>query len=261
MKITDVSVVLHDRRSQTLAVFRVAPTAGCQWACLRHLEPTRVSRGNAFPEAILAREPRETWPSRSWSTSSPCFLGQDPARHRPGCGHGCRRAIHLRSDGRSGVVRQSRWWEHRRQGRWGSPSTGCSAPVAIASPVYFSSGPPTTVPGPTADEASYWRDRGWKGYKLHPPRALWKQRAPSSHLERHQAQCTAVRAAVGDSMDADARLLVGIQLPRGDRSRGAPSRSSTTSGTRTPSARHDIHGYTRGLKQPPPPIPIPGRPK
>ena len=42
-------------------------------------------------------------------------------------------------------------------------------------PAYFSSGH-HDAPEDYAEEAVYWRDQGWKGYKLHPPSASWDAR-------------------------------------------------------------------------------------
>jgi L-alanine-DL-glutamate epimerase-like enolase superfamily enzyme len=50
------------------------------------------------------------------------------------------------------------------------------------------------------DEALYWRDQGWRGYKLHPPRGPWLPPGSSPPVSFDIAACEAVRAAVGDSM-------------------------------------------------------------
>ena len=63
---------------------------------------------------------------------------------------------------------------------------------------YFSSGHHAS-PGDYADEALHWRDQGWRGYKLHPPSAsLWAgDDVPfSADIEA----CAAVREAVGAEM-------------------------------------------------------------
>ena len=39
-------------------------------------------------------------------------------------------------------------------------------------PAYFSTANHDTAPA-YADEALYWQEQGWKGYKIHPPRAPW----------------------------------------------------------------------------------------
>ena len=64
---------------------------------------------------------------------------------------------------------------------------------------------PTSRPGittrrrTTPTEAVYWRDQGWKGYKLHPPSASWDAR-PRGPIEADIEACRAVREAVGDDV-------------------------------------------------------------
>jgi L-alanine-DL-glutamate epimerase-like enolase superfamily enzyme len=65
-------------------------------------------------------------------------------------------------------------------------------------PVYFSSGHHAR-PGEYAEEAVYWRDQGWQGYKLHPPSSsLW----PGANVPASAdvEACAAVREAVGSEM-------------------------------------------------------------
>ncbi len=65
-------------------------------------------------------------------------------------------------------------------------------------PAYFSSGH-HRIAADYADEAVYWREQGWQGYKLHPPRAPWLASAPPP-LRFDLEACSAVRSAVGDEM-------------------------------------------------------------
>jgi L-alanine-DL-glutamate epimerase-like enolase superfamily enzyme len=65
-------------------------------------------------------------------------------------------------------------------------------------PAYYSSGH-HAAPELYAEEALYWRGRGWQGYKLHPPRAPWRQ-AARIPVEFDIESCAAVREAVGDDM-------------------------------------------------------------
>jgi L-alanine-DL-glutamate epimerase-like enolase superfamily enzyme len=64
-------------------------------------------------------------------------------------------------------------------------------------PAYFSSGSHPTISS-YADEASYWLEQGWKGYKLHPPTSPW--RPPTMTIAEDIAACAAVREAVGSDM-------------------------------------------------------------
>ena len=65
--------------------------------------------------------------------------------------------------------------------------------------MYFSSGHHAR-PEDYADEARYWKEeRGWTGYKLHPPRAPWLA-PPSPPIGFDVEACAAVRDAVGPEM-------------------------------------------------------------
>ena len=65
-------------------------------------------------------------------------------------------------------------------------------------PAYFSSGHHDSAED-YAEEAVYWRDQGWKGYKLHPPSASWDAR-PRGPISADIEASAAVRDAVGDEM-------------------------------------------------------------
>jgi L-alanine-DL-glutamate epimerase-like enolase superfamily enzyme len=65
-------------------------------------------------------------------------------------------------------------------------------------PAYFSSAHHTTAQE-YAEEAVYWREQGWRGYKLHPPRAPWLPGVAPPVSFDIQA-CTAVRSAAGADM-------------------------------------------------------------
>src|SRR5690242_12206588 len=65
-------------------------------------------------------------------------------------------------------------------------------------PVYLSSGHHTSAQD-YADEALYWHEQGWGGYKLHPPRAPWREDVPPP-IAFDIDTCARVREAVGDQM-------------------------------------------------------------
>jgi L-alanine-DL-glutamate epimerase-like enolase superfamily enzyme len=65
-------------------------------------------------------------------------------------------------------------------------------------PAYFASGH-HKAPEDYAEEAVYWREQGWGGYKLHPARAPWVS-GPRPPVGGDVAACAAVREAVGDAM-------------------------------------------------------------
>jgi L-alanine-DL-glutamate epimerase-like enolase superfamily enzyme len=65
-------------------------------------------------------------------------------------------------------------------------------------PAYFSSGH-HACPEDYAEEAVHWREQGWRGYKLHPPSSsLWGGAGIPASADI--AACAAVREAVGDGM-------------------------------------------------------------
>ena len=65
-------------------------------------------------------------------------------------------------------------------------------------PVYLSSAHHATAQD-YADEAVYWREQGWRGYKLHPPRAPWRTDPPPP-ISFDIDACARVREQVGDEM-------------------------------------------------------------
>jgi L-alanine-DL-glutamate epimerase-like enolase superfamily enzyme len=64
-------------------------------------------------------------------------------------------------------------------------------------PAYFSSGRHASAQE-YAEEAVYWREQGWKGYKLHPPTAPFRQ--TDVPIQADIDACTAVRASVAQDM-------------------------------------------------------------
>src|SRR5262249_31089966 len=89
-------------------------------------------------------------------------------------------------------------------------------------------------------------DCGWKGYKLHPPRALWKH-GPRVPVASDIAQCAAVREAVGDTME----LMLDSSWGYSYHEALEVGRAIEELGYlwyEDPLGAHDIHGYP-GLKQ------------
>jgi len=192
MVISDVDIVLHDRRSDSLAVFGV-PNGELPMGVLT-IHTDEGVKGHTFlslpgpgPDAV-ARQ--------IVAYLKPLIVGQDPLD--------------------IGAL----WTQMNQRARFVDPSAIGSIDVALWDlagrvaglpvhrllgtcrheiPVYFSSGTHER-PGDYADEALHWRDQGWKGYKLHPPTAPWSTSpeiaAPKTDIEA----CVAVREAVGDNM-------------------------------------------------------------
>ena len=66
-------------------------------------------------------------------------------------------------------------------------------------PVYFSSGLHPRAEA-YAEEATYWREQGWKGYKLHPPTSPYAVSPEVAPVQADIDGCVAVHDAVGGTM-------------------------------------------------------------
>src|ERR1700754_3576009 len=66
-------------------------------------------------------------------------------------------------------------------------------------PAYYSTAHHKTA-AEYVEEARYWQEQGWKGYKLHPPRGPWIPRDSVPPGGFDIEACTAVRDAVGDDI-------------------------------------------------------------
>ena len=191
MRITDVSIVLHDRRTDVLKVFGVRD-GRLPMGVLR-IETDEGVEGNSF---VSSPGPGAEAVARQIVTFiKPLLLGQDPLD--VGVHWGRMHRVSRNVDPMAiGVVDVALWDivgkvaglpVHRLLGT-------CRDRVAA----YFSSGHHDS-PEEYAEEATYWRDRGWKGYKLHPPSASWDAR-PRGPVEADIEACRAVREAVGDDV-------------------------------------------------------------
>jgi L-alanine-DL-glutamate epimerase-like enolase superfamily enzyme len=112
-------------------------------------------------------------------------------------------------------------------------------------PAYFSSGHHDS-PQDYADEALYWRDQGWTGYKLHPPSGTWDATARGS-IEDDIAACTAVRQAVGPDMMLMLDSTWGYSYPEALKV-GLAIQELGYDWYEDPLPADDIYGYTK-LKQ------------
>ena len=188
MRITDVSIVLHDRRTDVLQVFGVRD-GRLPMGVLR-IQTDEGVEGNSFvsspgPGAAAVAEQIVTF-------IKPLLVGRDPLD--VGVHWGRMHRVSRNVDPMAiGVVDVALWDivgkvaglpVHRLLGT-------CKDRVAA----YFSSGHHDS-PEDYAQEAVHWRDRGWKGYKLHPPSASWDAR-PRGPIEADLRACRAVREAVG----------------------------------------------------------------
>ncbi len=234
MQITELKIVMHDRRTERLAVFgRADGRLPLGVLCISTDEGIE---GNCFlsypgpgPAAVA---------QQIVDFLKPMLLGQDPLdigmlwRRMSG-------AVHL-SPIALGTVDVALWDIAGKVA--GLPIHRLLGTCRERVPVYFSSGHHDS-PAAYADEARHWLEQGWKGYKLHPARAPWRPgaRLPvSADIE----QCAAVREAVGDAM---ALML--------DSSWGYSYSEALDVGRaieelgylwyEDPLPPHDIHGYTR----------------
>jgi L-alanine-DL-glutamate epimerase-like enolase superfamily enzyme len=112
-------------------------------------------------------------------------------------------------------------------------------------PAYFSSGHHETAEDYAA-EAVHWRDQGWQGYKLHPPAAsLWV--GPEVPVSRDIEACAAVREAVGGSMTLMLDSAWSYSYPEALQV-GRAIEELDYHWYEDPLGAHDIDGYVR-LKQ------------
>jgi L-alanine-DL-glutamate epimerase-like enolase superfamily enzyme len=111
-------------------------------------------------------------------------------------------------------------------------------------PAYFSAGHHAT-PEAYADEATYWLEQGWTGYKLHPPTSPFRR--PGITVDDDIAACRAVREAIGTSMalmlDASWNYSYGEALKV-----GRAIEELEFEWYEDPLRAEDVHGYVR-LKQ------------
>jgi len=112
-------------------------------------------------------------------------------------------------------------------------------------PAYFSSGHHAQAAG-YADEARYWRDQGWRGYKLHPPSLqLWGDNDVPAEADIEA--CAAVREAVGPDMTLMLDSGWSYSYPAAVKV-GLAIQELGYYWYEDPLAADDIHGYVR-LKQ------------
>ena len=110
-------------------------------------------------------------------------------------------------------------------------------------PAYFSTAHHQTA-AEYADEAVYWREQGWRGYKLHPPRGPWLPPGQSPPVGFDIEACAAVRAAVGDDMTLMLDSSWSYSYPDALRV-GQAIQDLGYFWYEDPLPDHDIHGYAR----------------
>lgn len=189
MRITGVRVVLHDRVSTGLAVFGVKD-GRLPMGILRIFTDEGIEGNNfiSYPgpgPAAIAQEIADF--------IKPVLVGADPLDIGA---HWCRMAglSHFINPITMGVVDVALWDIAGKAA--GLPVHRLLGTCRDRVPAYFSSGHHKS-PQDYADEAVYWAEQGWRGYKLHPPRAPWLA-SPVAPVEFDVEACAAVRSSTGD---------------------------------------------------------------
>ena len=195
MRITDVSVVIHERaagRSIPAAAF--GPRGAKVPLGVLRISTDEGIEGNAF---LTSPGPgAEALARQVIGVIKPWLVGANPldigahARRMDGLRHYL--APHA-----IGVTDVALWDIAGKAA--GLPVHRLLGTCREKIPAYFSSAHHQTARD-YAQEALYWRDQGWQGYKLHPPRGPWLPPGSSPPVSFDIEACEAVRAAVGDSM-------------------------------------------------------------
>lgn len=191
MRITDITVVLHERRHTASASF--GPARPVPLGVLR-IQTDEGIEGNAFlsnpgpgPAQIA---------DQIVGVVKPWLLGEDPLD----IGRHWRRMenlVHYLSPHTAGTVDIALWDIAGKAA--GLPVHRLLGTCRDRIPAYFSTAHHKTA-AEYAEEARYWQEQGWKGYKLHPPRGPWIPRDSVPPVGFDIEACTAVRDAVGDNM-------------------------------------------------------------
>jgi L-alanine-DL-glutamate epimerase-like enolase superfamily enzyme len=192
VRITDVSVVIHERAAGPAAAFGPRG-AKVPLGVLRVLTDEGIE-GNAF---LTSPGPgAEALARQVVGVIKPWLVGADPLD----IGAHARRMEGLRhylTPHAIGVTDVALWDIAGKAA--GLPVHRLLGTCREKIPAYFSTAHHKTAQD-YAQEALYWRDQGWQGYKLHPPRGPWLPPGSSPPVSFDIAACEAVRAAVGDSM-------------------------------------------------------------
>lgn len=193
MRITDITVVLHERRQVSSAAFGPARSRPVPLGVLRVATDEGIE-GNAF---LSSPGPGPAQIADQIVTHvKPWLLGTDPldiGRHW----RRMQKQFHYLSPHAAGTVDIALWDIAGRAA--GLPVHRLLGTCRDRIPAYLSTAIHDSAQA-YADEALYWQEQGWKGYKLHPPRAPWLPPASWRPVGFDIEACAAVRAAVGGGM-------------------------------------------------------------
>jgi L-alanine-DL-glutamate epimerase-like enolase superfamily enzyme len=191
VRITEISVVLHDRRTDVLKVFGV--TDGKLPMGVLRIETDEGIEGNSF---ISSPGPgAEAIARQIVATLKPLLVGQNPldvGKHWTRMNR-VSRAVDQIAVGVCDVA----LWDIVGKAA-GLPVHRLLGTYRDRVPAYFSSGHHDS-PEEYAEEATYWQRQGWQGYKLHPPSASWDAR-PRGPIAADVEASRAVREAVGPEL-------------------------------------------------------------
>ena len=203
MRITDVRVVLHERRSDVLARQGLGPPV-LPLGVLRILTDEGIE-GNDF--LSLPSPHPATVAEQIVRHLKPRLLGRDPLDI--GALWASMNAVARSVDPSAISVVDVALWDIAGKVA-GLPVHRLLGTCRDRVPAYFSSAHHAT-PAEYAEEALYWRERGFKGYKLHPP--SWNPAHTGSKPASDIPACVAVREAVGDDMTLMLDAVWGYSYP------------------------------------------------
>jgi L-alanine-DL-glutamate epimerase-like enolase superfamily enzyme len=191
VRITDITVILHERQAVASASF--GPARPIPLGVLRITTDEGIE-GNAFlsspgPGPVAIAEQIVT-------IVKPWLAGADPLD----IGKHWRRMegmVHYLSPHTVGTVDIALWDVAGKAA--GLPIHRLLGTCRDRIPAYFSSAHHATAQE-YADEALYWQEQGWRGYKIHPPRSPWLPPGQSPPVGFDIEASAAVRNAVGDDM-------------------------------------------------------------
>ena len=235
MRITDVTVVLHERVSTGSASFG---PGGRQLLGVLRIMTDEGIEGNSFlsgpgpgPVAIA---------DQIVTVVKPWLVGADPldigAHWRRMAG-----LVHYLSPHAVGSVDVALWDIAGKTA--GLPVHRLLGTCRDRIPAYYSTAHYRT-PGEYAEDAVYWQEQGWRGYKLHPPRGPWLPPGTAPPVDFDMAACEAVRAAVGDEMTLMLDSSWSYSYPDALRV-GQAIQDLGYFWYEDPLPDHDIHGYQR----------------
>ena len=239
MRVSDVSVVIHERAATPSAAF--GPSGAKRPLGVLRVTTDEGIEGNAF---LSSPGPGPYGIAQQVTAAiKPWLVGADPLD----IGAHARRMEGLRhylSPHAIGVTDVALWDIAGKAA--GLPVHRLLGTARARVKAYLSSAHFRTADDYVA-EAAYWQHEGWQGYKLHPPRGPWLPPDSSPPVSFDIEACEAVRAAVGGGMTLMLDSSWGYSYPEALRV-GRAIEELGFHWYEDPLGDRDIHGYQR-LKQ------------